>query len=91
MDGDEIVGVDVRGARDAIEWRRVIFDAVFMDLLLLLLIGGGITILPNAIHASGIVSYKWRSIMLGINGEFISANLNDPCFSVICFIYELAS
>lgn len=41
--------------RDAIECLRAIFNAPAVDGLE---IGGGIAVLPNAIHAFGIVSYK---------------------------------
>lgn len=74
----EISGIDWGGAmtnRDATEWRREITDAGAVTTVW---IGGGITDLPNATHALGIVSYRWRSSMLAINGVFAGAKLKAP-------------
>lgn len=46
------IGADSRGDRDATECRRAIVAAARFE------ISGGISVLPSAIHAFGIVSYK---------------------------------
>lgn len=66
---------DARTDRDATEWRREILDAATIAAVL---IGDGIAGLPNAIHAFGIVSYKWRSSLSATNGVLAAAKLNVP-------------
>lgn len=54
-------------------------------------IGGGILVPPNAIHAFGIVSNKWRSNISGLSGVSAAAKLNVPYTRISCLMYRSAS